>query len=160
MLKRLAVLLVTALLSTGVSLAGSGVASASTAGTRAATFNAHLLSFVNRAREQHGLRPLRLARGTSTVASRWAGHLAGIDALAHNPDLAIQVERHGSRNWTALGENVAAGTTAHAVFTSYMHSPEHRANILDRRYRYIGVGVAFGHGFSFNVLDFVDRYSG
>ncbi len=50
-------------------------------------------------------------------------------------------------NWL-VGENLAWGTadlsTPRHIVRSWMRSPGHRANILKRRYREIGVGVTFG----------------
>jgi uncharacterized protein YkwD len=44
-----------------------------------------------------------------------------------------------------LGENIAWGTlwlgTPHAIVKAWMASPGHRANILNRSYRYTGIGV-------------------
>lgn len=48
----------------------------------------------------------------------------------------------------ALGENIAWGSgrlaTPRQTVTAWMRSSGHRANILDRRFRQIGIGVAFG----------------
>jgi uncharacterized protein YkwD len=45
----------------------------------------------------------------------------------------------------SLGENIAWGTlwlgTPRAIVKAWMASPGHRANILDRSYRYTGVGI-------------------
>jgi uncharacterized protein YkwD len=39
-------------------------------------------------------------------------------------------------------ENIAAGqATAQAVVRDWMHSPDHRANILDCRLREVGIGL-------------------
>jgi len=44
-----------------------------------------------------------------------------------------------------LGENIAWGTlwlgTPHAIVKAWMESPGHRANILNRSYRYTGIGI-------------------
>lgn len=44
-----------------------------------------------------------------------------------------------------LGENIAWGTlwlaTPHAIVRAWMESPGHRANILNRSYRYTGIGI-------------------
>lgn len=52
-----------------------------------------------------------------------------------------------SGSWAA-GENIAYGTsslgTPQAIVASWMGSPGHRANILNRSFREIGVGVAAG----------------
>ena len=49
--------------------------------------------------------------------------------------------------WT-LGENLAWGTgdlsTPEGVMTSWMNSPGHKANILKRAYREVGIGIRLG----------------
>lgn len=46
-------------------------------------------------------------------------------------------------NLSLVGENVAYGyTSPGAVQKAWMNSPGHRANILESRYRFMGVGVA------------------
>ncbi|HET7481500.1 MAG TPA: CAP domain-containing protein, partial [Actinomycetota bacterium] len=34
------------------------------------------------------------------------------------------------------------GTEVHSLHRAFMESPPHRANVLDKRFRYLGVGVA------------------
>ena len=46
------------------------------------------------------------------------------------------------------------------LFRAYMHSPKHRANILDGHYRFVGIHTERRHGQRWNTLDFVDSYSG
>jgi uncharacterized protein YkwD len=50
-----------------------------------------------------------------------------------------------------VGENIAAGSggsgSPWAIFEDWMHSPPHRANILDPGFRDAGVGVARGYPF-------------
>jgi uncharacterized protein YkwD len=46
-------------------------------------------------------------------------------------------------NWSAVGENVAAGQTSAAqVMNSWMNSQGHRENILNRNFNNIGTGIA------------------
>jgi uncharacterized protein YkwD len=49
--------------------------------------------------------------------------------------------------WT-VGENLAWGSdrlaTPKEILRSWMHSPAHRANILDRHFREIGIGIVVG----------------
>jgi uncharacterized protein YkwD len=51
------------------------------------------------------------------------------------------------RSWS-LGENIAWGSgqlaTPAQIVDSWMHSDGHRRNILDRRFRHIGIGVVTG----------------
>ena len=55
------------------------------------------------------------------------------------------VPRYGA--WT-VGENIAWGSDSYAtpkeIVRAWMHSPGHRANILDRSFREIGIGVVRG----------------
>src|SRR3954468_17902278 len=124
-------------------------------------FGSRLVSLINQARADHGLRALTVASGTSSVAANWTNHLDQQQALSHNPDLGHQLETHGSPDWTAYGENVGDGPTSSAdtLFQAYMNSPEHRDNILGSAYRYLGVGVVFDHSTAWNTLDFVDQYA-
>ena len=53
----------------------------------------------------------------------------------------------GARSWRA-GESLAWGrgtrATPRAIVRAWMDSPPHRANILGRRFRDLGIGVAAG----------------
>ena len=56
--------------------------------------------------------------------------------------------RAGGVNFRAAGENLALAPTVQVAHDGLMNSPGHRANILNGRYRRIGIGVADGgmHG--------------
>ena len=53
----------------------------------------------------------------------------------------------GARRWS-LGENIAWGTgdrsTPASIVDAWMHSPGHKANILDPTFKEIGIGIASG----------------
>jgi uncharacterized protein YkwD len=124
------------------------------------SYASRLLSLVNQARQQHGLRPLTATSGTGSVAAAWTSHLASAHQLSHNPNLAHDLSTHGSSNWMTYGENVGEGASGNpdALFNAYMNSPEHRDNILTSAYRYVGVAVVFTGRTSWNTFDFVDAY--
>ena len=100
-----------------------------------------ILSAVNSARANAGRRPLSLRSDLSAVAYRWSQHMAATGTLAHNPNLTRQVS-----HWRWVGENVGYGPSWSAVETALMNSPSHRANILDRDYSQIGIGVVVRNG--------------
>jgi uncharacterized protein YkwD len=154
-------LVVTAVLA---SVAGTviAVAPSASAESTSSAFTSRLVTLVNEARAQHGLRALTVASGTTTVAAGWSSHMASTRTLAHNPNLQSQLESHGSPNWTTYGENVGEGPSSSAdqLFTAYMNSPEHRANILGSGYRYLGIASVFSSGVAWNTMDFVDQYGG
>jgi Cysteine-rich secretory protein family len=144
-------------------LVGVGFAMAPQAGAgqwTPSSYNARLISLFNQTRSQHGLAVLTVAGGTSEVAAAWTSHMASGGGLAHNPDLRHQLETHGSPDWTTYGENVGDGPADNpdALFKAYMSSPEHRANILNGGYRYMGVAVVFTGSTAWNTFDFVDSY--
>jgi uncharacterized protein YkwD len=141
------------------------IALATTAGVQASSYTStsyalRLLALVNGAREQHGLEDLALASGTESVAAAWTQHLAGARILAHNPQLAHELATHGSHSWRTYGENVGVGSAddPDGLFTAYMNSPEHRANILTGAYRFVGVWVVLTGSRAWNTFDFVDVY--
>jgi len=152
-----AMVLVAALLGLAAALAPTARAESSPS-----AYASRLITLINQARAQQGLHTLAVTGGTSTVAGNWTEHLAAVRALSHNPNLGPQLESHGSPNWTTYGENVgeASSSSADQLFSAYMNSPEHRANILGSAYRYLGVGVVFTGSTAWNTLDFVDQYSG
>ncbi|MFD7168744.1 sigma-70 family RNA polymerase sigma factor [Streptomyces violascens] len=106
---------------------------------------------------------------------------AGCSALASNPKLYDAALKHsenmaaqnffdhtdpsgagpGERitaagyKWSTYGENIARGQAdAAAVMDSWMHSPGHRANILNCAFKEIGIGVHYGSGGPWWTQDF------
>jgi uncharacterized protein YkwD len=115
---------------------------------------AAVLCMHNRERAVRGLPALRenvklrrSAEGHSTdmVTAQFFDHVSPSGA-----DMVDRILRTGyarNRGWS-LGENIAWGTgelaTATEIERSWMHSPEHKANILRRQFREIGIGIAIG----------------
>ncbi|MDX6273588.1 MAG: hypothetical protein QOJ92_798 [Frankiales bacterium] len=128
-------------------------------------FEAGVLDGINDQRAARGLSRLVAASGTTDVARRWAAHMAFRGAISHNPAIYGDVSSAGSANWHFLAENVGYGAASSpaALVSAYMNSAPHRANILDPRAHYVGVGAAdgvvSGYSMAFNTLDFVDSYS-
>lgn len=122
------------------------------------SFDSRLLYDINHARTSRGIRALRAVPGTTDVAHGWSCHMAGIHTLLHNSSLGTQLDNHGSYYWTTYGENVGiTGSTSGAdtLFRAYMASPEHRANILDPSFRYVGLWTKTAGGYRWNTTDFV-----
>jgi len=147
----------TALLLAGAAL---GLAPAHAASWTSSSYASRLVELINQARQQHGLRALTVASGTSQVAASWTAHLDAAQSLSHNPDLRHQLETHGSPDWTTYGENVGEGPAddPDALFKAYMNSTEHRSNILNSAYRFTGVAVILDGNTAWNTFDFVDTY--
>ena len=113
------------------------------------------LCVLNTERARHRLRPLRLNRRLSIAAQRHSYAMARKRFFSHTSlGGASFVDRirstgylSGARSW-AVGENIAYGSgrrsTPRSIGSAWMHSPPHRANVLSRSYRSIGIGVAPG----------------
>ena len=138
--------------------AGSG--SDSTGGMSTGTSSAAqaVLSQVNAARAQNGLRALTLDANMNRAAAVRAAELA--QSFSHT-------RPNGSRGMTALneagvsyrtaGENIASGQqTAQAVVSAWMNSSGHRANILSASFGRMGVGQATIGGRTYWVQLFAD----
>jgi uncharacterized protein YkwD len=115
---------------------------------------AAVLCLHNRDRGARGLPPLRenanlrrAAEGHSAdmVAARYFDHTspAGDDMV----DRILRTGYARNQGWS-LGENIAWGTgslaTAVEIERAWMNSPGHRANILRRQFRDIGIGISLG----------------
>jgi len=121
-------------------------------------FDARLLHDINYARAARGIRKLVLVAGTTDVAHHWSCHLASSLTLAHDASLVTQLDTHGSALWTTYGENVGNESTAYGadrLFHMYMQDAAHRANILDKAFRYVGLWTKRNSGRRFNTIDFV-----
>jgi hypothetical protein len=98
----------------------------------------------NAQRTAAGLPALVSDPGLDAAAAEWARQLASSCTFEHSSS-AWRSARVAAFGWTASGENIAAGQPdAAAVVSSWMASPGHKANILDRRYTGLGVGYATG----------------
>jgi lysozyme family protein len=106
---------------------------------------------INAERAAHGLPALTMRSDLNSVAQGWANHMASAQLLSHNPRLASQVA-----NWQAVGENVGEGPAIADLDRAFWNSPEHRANILDRSYRDVGVATAHAGGLIWITIDFRD----
>jgi uncharacterized protein YkwD len=115
-----------------------------------------VVCMMNRARRRFGLRPLRVNRCLDRSALRhtremvWRGYFA--HSSARGRSFADRARRFGYRprrsgGWL-VGENLAWGLgrsgKARWFVRAWMHSPPHRANILSRSFRDVGVAVVRG----------------
>lgn len=116
-----------------------GVVSAGHTAGRSPTREA--IRLANLEREKHGLPHLRVAPRLNRSARAHAADMVRRHYFGHNGwDWFIRAARYRLTRWGG-GENIAYGfTTAVSVTEAWMASPEHRANILRRDFKAIGVG--------------------
>jgi uncharacterized protein YkwD len=114
-----------------------------------------VLCLHNRERARHGLPRLRENPLLRRAAERHTDNMVSERFFDHtSPSGSTMLERirrtgytKRARSW-ALGENIAWGSgsfaTAAQIHRSWMKSPGHRANILQRSFREIGIGIESG----------------
>jgi len=131
---------------------GTGLAPS---GQNIAKVRSATLCLLNAERAERGLAKLRTNRSLQAAASRYASRMSRQDFFAHvAPDGSSMVDRIRStrylrsvRRWS-VGENLAWGAGARATpvqtVAAWMRSPGHKRNILDRRFREIGLGITTG----------------
>ena len=129
-------------------------------GVRLNANETRLVALINAARTTRGIPRLVVAAGTTDVARRWAATQAGQRRIWHNPAYVAQMTAAGGSTWRAIAENVGTGRDPNTLFNAYMASAGHRANILDRRFRFLGIGWAeLPDGTGYNTQNFLDAYS-
>jgi uncharacterized protein YkwD len=112
---------------------------------------------VNHARQAQGLPALRWNQSLATAAIRHAEVMAERGTAQHGfegePDLRSRAKLAGV-SFSSLSENVTQGPTPEFIHGQFMHSPPHRANILDTDMNSVGIGVVEKQGQLFAVEDF------
>jgi hypothetical protein len=101
-----------------------------------------LIAAINGARSSTGnLQVLERAQDLDGVAQRHARAMARRGSIFHNPRLTDQIQ-----GWDVVGENVGVGRDVQTLHRAFLTSPEHRANVLDVRYRELGIGIVRAEG--------------
>ena len=106
-----------------------------------------MVALVNTARAAAGCGPVSAESRLATAAARHSADMVNRDFFDHvTPDgvtVGTRVTSAGYE-WSAVGENIAFGQrTPPEVMDAWMNSAGHRANILNCRYRHLGVGIAY-----------------
>jgi uncharacterized protein YkwD len=114
-----------------------------------------LTCLVNRARRKHGLKPLRANRrlraaavrhSRDMVARRYFDHVAPDGSTLRTRAERARYLRAGGPGY--LSENIGYGagyaSSPAVLIKAWLRSPDHRANLLSRKVRDLGVGVAIG----------------
>ncbi len=137
--------------------AGCADADAVPTSSNVATIRRATLCLLNRERKSHGLTALRADGQLRGVATRYSRDMVTHGFFAHvgydGSTLGSRVRR-STRYLTgrvakwSLGENLYWGSGRRATpresVDAWMHSPGHRANVLNGRFRDIGIGIAIG----------------
>ncbi len=95
------------------------------------------LILLNDTREAHGVPGLWANETLHKKAQSWAEHLARQGRIYHS-----NLSSGTGGGWRAIAENVAQNPSIEGANQSFLNSPAHRRNMLNRAYTNVGVGVA------------------
>lgn len=113
------------------------------------SFRETILDLSNRARHDAGCGSLKLGGNLNRSAQGKANDMARRHYMDHTSpngkDFDDNIRASGYKG-NKTGENLGEGfSSATAVFSAWMHSPSHRANILDCKFKVLGVGASDGY---------------
>lgn len=117
------------------------------AGT-AANMESKILGWINDARDKRGLKPLRVTDKLQNLAGDRATTLAKSGDLEH-PDCLSCLLRNRDIEFDSCGEVIAMTTydwghdAARSIFESWRGSQYHWDLLMSRKYKRIGLGVAY-----------------
>ena len=132
-------------------VAPAGVSSSSRGESSLAALESGVLQKVNAIRARHGLRPLHANASLAAAAAQHSHEMAADGYFEHTSAdgttffdrIARWYSAKGFGYWS-VGENLLWSSPSldpARAMALWMHSPEHRANILDGRWREIGVAA-------------------
>jgi uncharacterized protein YkwD len=123
---------------------------------------ADLLQATNQDRSSHGLQPIRTNWALTKAAWEHAQRMVASGRLSHQlpgeANLIVRARQAGV-HFSTVAENVAEAPTVGQINNEWMHSPAHRANLLDPRVNAVGIAIVRRHGELYAVEDFVRELS-
>ena len=135
---------------------GSRVTAAQKAGP-ASVAEQYLFSAANAERAQRGVPPLAWDGALYRAALAHAREMSARQSISHQyageADLAERAKMAGV-HFSVVAENVAEAPTAIVVHDAWMHSPDHRRNLLDDRVDRVAIAVTVRRGEIYAVEDF------
>jgi uncharacterized protein YkwD len=123
---------------------GPGCARAHTriAATSRAALQRAVVCLIDQQRRERGLPGLREDARLNRSAQGWTNTMISRRNFSHGADFAARISAAGF-HWSTAGENIATGfSTPAAVVRGWMASTGHCQNILNPRFRDVGVGVS------------------
>ena len=117
-----------------------------------------LLDMANRERAKAGLPPLQKDEGLTQAARAHGSAMAAQQKLSHQlsgePNLEHRQAANTKTQLDQAGENVAFAPTVERAQDSLMHSPPHRANLLNAGYNVAGFSVVRSGSLLYVTQDF------
>lgn len=116
-----------------------------------------LFALANQSRMQAGLGALKWDPNLAAAAMRHCQRMASEGEISHRyggePDLSQRAAAAGA-HFSLIEENIAVGPNPEEIHQGWMHSPGHRANLLNADIDRTGIAVVAAQGVLFAVTDF------
>jgi uncharacterized protein YkwD len=126
-------------------------------GSTAQTLTNDLFDRLNAERRARGLAALKWDDDLARVAGDWSAQMARTDNFAHR-DLGAAGSLPGMSKFSALGENIAwvegYPSMGNQLHVGWMKSEGHRANMLQRGFDSVGIGVVCAGGRAWATQNF------
>jgi len=103
-----------------------------------------LLSLINKARADAGLKPLQFDMQLVKVARLKAQDMVDKNYFSHDSPTygsPFDMMRQFGVSFKYAGENIAGNSTVEGAFKAWMNSPGHKANILKPEFNFNGIGI-------------------
>jgi uncharacterized protein YkwD len=107
-----------------------------------------LVRWVNNARENRGIPPLKVGTKLTDLAGDRAATLAKTEKLVHPSCLSCTFNSY-EISWSTCGEVIAFTTAswgynaAHSIFLSWKNSPGHWSLLMSRSFHRLGMGLGY-----------------
>ena len=125
--------------------------------TTAQKLASDLFNRLNAERQARGLAALDWDNDLARVAGDWSAHMASTGNFAHR-DLGAAGSLPGMAKFSALGENIAwvegYPSMGNQLHVGWMKSEGHRANMLQRGFDSVGIGVVCSGGRAWATQNF------
>jgi hypothetical protein len=116
-----------------------------------------LVLLANQSRAQAGAGPLKWDSALALAARQHCLRMAADSSISHQypgePDVKARAAQAGA-HFSLIEENVALASTPAAIHDAWMHSPGHRANLLNPQVDHVGVAVVAGRDGLYAVADY------
>lgn len=103
-----------------------------------------VLDLINKERTSRGLKPLKVNDKAREVARAHSQDMLARGYFSHDTPEGIdpfERMRRGDVSFLAAGENLALAPDVETAHKALMNSPGHKANILDTKFKAVGIGV-------------------
>jgi uncharacterized protein YkwD len=125
--------------------------------TTAQKLTSDLFNRLNAERQARGLAALEWDDDLARIAADWSAHMASTGTFAHR-DLGAAGSLPGMAKFSALGENIAwvegYPSMGYQLHVGWMKSEGHRANMLQRGFDSVGIGVVCSGGRAWATQNF------